>query len=290
MEDLIDKKASQDFDLARFKAFLDKIFSLIKKDKNELLSFEIVKQYLMPYNQSYVGVKSIPIKDIIGSEGRYRDFNKNFLPLGSSTRGRWVNIGKAHYKEIELPPIQVYKIGDLYFVKDGNHRVSVAKEKGMKYIDAEIIELKTKIPLKKEMNYNDLILKFEQTKFYESTKLKEMAPQADITLTKAGRYDILIEQIKAHHYLLNTLSLKQLKWEEAVKSWYNTVYMPIIKTIRDLKIMQSFPKNTESDLYIWLINYWNYLQEKSDSTVDTHSAAVDFKKQSGQILSKLKTE
>ncbi len=289
--DIIEKKVSQDFEKARFKAYINKILSKIKKDRNELLSFEIVKQYLIPYNQSYKGMQSIPIENIIGSEGRYRDFDKNFLPIQTSTRTRWENIDKAHYKDIELPPIQVYKIGDLYFVKDGNHRVSVAREKGMKYIDAEVIELKTKIPLKKNMDYNEIILKWEQMKFYEQTKLKEIIHNAEIILTKPGRYDILLEQIKVHHYLLNILSEKEVKWEEAVKSWYNTVYMPVINTIRKLKIMKHFPNNTETDLYIWLINHWNYLKENYDPNIDTHSAVLDFKKHYKQyILDKLKSK
>jgi len=291
MEEILDKKVIQDFERARFKAFINKILSKIKKDRNELLSFEIVKQYLMPYNQSYKGVQPIPIENIVGSEGRYRDFDKNFLPAQTNTRNRWESIDKAHYKDIELPPIQVYKIGDLYFVKDGNHRVSVAREKGLKYIDAEIIELKTKIPLKKDMDYNEIILKWEQMKFYEETGLKDIIPNAEIVLTKAGRYDILLEQIKVHHYLLNLLSGKEIEWKEAVKSWYNTVYLPIIKTIRELNIMENFPKNTEADLYIWLINHWNYLKENYDSNIDSHTAARDFKKHYKQyLLFKLKSK
>jgi hypothetical protein len=276
MKDIIDKKVSQDFEKAQFKAFINKIISKLKKERNELISFEIVRNYLMPYNQTYKGVQSIPIEKIIGSEGRYKDFDKNFLPVQDHTRKRWENIDKAHYEDIQLPPIQVYKINDYYFVKDGNHRVSVAREKGMKFIDAEVIEIKTKIPLTENVDYEKLILEYEKQKFYEETKFKEIFPNIEINLTKPGRYDILLEQIKAHQYLLELLSNKKLDLKEAVKSWYQSIYLPIIKIIRRLKIMENFPDNTETDLYIWLLNHWNFLR-KYDPNIDTLTAAKDFK-------------
>ncbi len=289
MDDLFDAKSSKDFDIARFKAFINKIISKIKNDKNELLSFEDVKKYLMSYNQSYKGVQTIKIDDIVGSEGRYGDFDKKFLPLQDSTKDRWENIDKAHYKNVELPPIEVYKIGNYYFVKDGNHRVSVAREKGMKYIDAEVIEIKTKIPLKKDMNYDEIILQWEKMKFYEETRLKELFPDADIKLTKFGRYDILLNQIKGHHHILEMLSSRKIEWQEAVKSWYKTVYLPLINTIREIDIMKNFPKHTESDLYIWILNHWKYLNEKYDTEIDTRSAAINLKKRASKdILNILK--
>ncbi len=284
-ESNIEKLASKDFEKARFKAALTDIFSAIKKDKSELLSFEVVRQALKPTNQTYKGVHPIPIDKIVGSEGRYKDFNRNFLPKIDNIKDRWTNVDKAHYKNIELPPIQVYKIGDAYFVKDGNHRVSVARQQGKKFIDAEIIELKTKVAVDKDIDYYKLIIKEEYLKFLENTHIDEILPDVKFEVTKPGRYDILLEQIRFHHYLLNTLSGKEVSWEEAVKSWYKTIYLPIIQLIHKHKIMKHFSGLTETDLYIWIINHWNFLKEHYDDSINTEQAAIHLKEHYSNYLS-----
>lgn len=277
MDELIKKKVSKDFDLARVKVFFSDMFSFLKKEGNELLSFEVVKKAVKPMNQVYQGVKAIPIENIKGSEGRYKDFDKQFLPRQSNTRGRWENIGTAHYKDIELPAIQVYKIGDVYFVRDGNHRVSVAKEKGKKFIDAEIIELKSKVFLEKDINYEHLILKEEYIKFIEQTGIDKILPDEKFEVSKLGRHDILLRQIKAHQKLLSSLAGNNASWDAAVHSWYNTIYFPVIQLIRKYKIMEHFKNLTVTDLYIWIIGHWNYLRARYDTSIKSEDAAIDLK-------------
>ncbi len=284
-DESIEKEANKDFDKARFKADLENIFSFIKKDKSELLSFEVVRQALKPTNQSYKGVHAIPINKIVGSEGRYKDFNRSFLPKIDTIRDRWKNVDKAHYKDIELPPIQVYKIGDVYFVKDGNHRVSVAKQQGKKFIDASVIELNIKVPIDEDIDYYKLIIKKEYVEFIEKTSIDKILPDVKFEVTKPGRYDILLEQIRFHHYLLNTLSEKEITWEEAVKSWYKTIYTPVIQLIHKYNIMKHFPKLTETDLYIWIINHWNFLKERYDKNINTEQAALHLKEHFSNYLS-----
>lgn len=276
MDDIIKKKVRTDFDLVRVKAFFNDLFSSIKKKENELLSFEVVKKAVKPMSQVYQGLHSIPIENIRGSEGRYKDFDKHFLPKQSSTRSRWENVGTAHYKNIELPPIQVYKIGDIYFVRDGNHRVSVAKEKGKKYIDAEIIELKSKVPLEKDIDYERLILKEEYLRFVEQTNIDKILPEERFEVTKPGRHDILLQQIKTHQELLSKLSGSNLKWESAVQSWYKTIYSPVVNSMDKHNIMKHFKTLTRTDLYIWIIGHWNYLRDRYHD-VKSEDAAIDLK-------------
>ncbi len=277
MSHFIEKKISEDFDRARFKSFFKALFSFFKKDENELLSFEKVRKAIRPVNQIYKGVRSIPLENIRGSEGRYRDFDKEFLPKEENMRHRWEHIDKAHYANKELPPIQVYQIGELYFVKDGNHRVSVAKEKGQKYIDAEIIELKSKVPLEKDMDYEKLILKEEYVRFIEETNIDVLLPGIKFEFSIPGRYDMILEQIYIHQKTLSTLAGREISLEQTIKSWYKSIYLPVKKIIKKYHIMRHFPDLTQADLFLWIIRHWNNLRERTVDNIDTEYAAIDFK-------------
>jgi hypothetical protein len=108
----------------------------LTKGENELLPYDEVRKHLPIRGQHDIGLQQVPISQIVGSLGRYRDFDRAFLPLQKRTKDRWVSIDKAQYEEVGLPPIETYKIGEVYFVKDGNHRVSVARERGQDFVDA----------------------------------------------------------------------------------------------------------------------------------------------------------
>ena len=114
-------QASSDFNKARTKALFNSIISILRPEKRELLSFYDVKKLIKTGSESYKGMQTVKIEDIAGSEGRYSDFNKAFLPKKEHLRKRWESIDKAHMNDVILPPIQLYKIGDMYFVRDGNH-------------------------------------------------------------------------------------------------------------------------------------------------------------------------
>src|SRR5437763_520589 len=114
-------QAQEDFARARRNAFLEAVASFLTRRPNELLSFEQVRQHIPIKGQVYRGVQTIPIAKVAGSVDRYDDFNRHFLPRQTNTQPRWENVDRAALAGISLPPIQVYKIGDVYFVKDGNH-------------------------------------------------------------------------------------------------------------------------------------------------------------------------
>ncbi|NIP41417.1 MAG: universal stress protein, partial [Aliifodinibius sp.] len=123
-------QAIQDFQRARRKADLQEIFSRITGKSTELLSYEEVRQKLHLRESGKKELKEIPLDKIVGSVGRYSDFSRNFLPLQDSAKSRWVSVMVETSSLKGLPPIDVYQIGDVYFVLDGNHRVSVARELG----------------------------------------------------------------------------------------------------------------------------------------------------------------
>ena len=121
---------------------------LLKRRSNELLSFDAVRSSLPVYGQSYRGVQEVPVDKIVGTtSNRYADFDRAFLPSQARTKARWKNIDELRLRDVNLPPVQVYQVGEVYFVRDGHHRVSVARQTGQNYIDAEVIEMQTRAPL-----------------------------------------------------------------------------------------------------------------------------------------------
>ena len=121
-----DNLANQDYERAVFKAIWRAVIAWMTGKNNELLPFDEVRDRLPLRGQHDLGLKEVRIDQIVGSLGRYRDFDRAFLPRQLHTKDRWLSIDKAHHRDIILPPVELYKLGEVYFVKDGNHRVSVA--------------------------------------------------------------------------------------------------------------------------------------------------------------------
>ena len=227
-------------------------------------------------------MKVIPIDKIIGSEGRYKDFDNNFFPKSSHLRNRWEHVDEAAIKEINLPPIKVYEIAGLYFVRDGNHRVSVAKARGTEFIDAEVVTLQSEIKLKKPDNINDIvkqIINYEKRLFYAETSFGDITDFWCLDFSRAGRYDVIYNHILTHKYFLNQKQKDEVSMEDAIISWFTKVYIPIISTIQKKKILKKFPKRTYSDLYVWIVRYWDDLKHKfGNNEIPIDIAVEDFTK------------
>jgi len=146
-------------------------------------------------------------------------------------------------------------------VKDGNHRVSVARRHGQKFIDANVIEIDISKPSAGEIDPLRRILREERSNFYKATKLKELIPSASIELTLPGGYEKLLDHISAHRWFMGEQKQEDVTWEEAVVSWYQSVYMPLIRVIRENKALVDFPERSEADLYLWIIEHLWYLRE-----------------------------
>ena len=204
----------------------------IQEPDEKLLSFDQVQELLRNRLGIDRGTQTIPIANIVGSVGRYRDFNRAFLPLSGADAERWKRLDVALNELRSLPPINVYQIGDVYFVRDGNHRVSVAKANGLTTIDANVTEIKARVSLTPDVDVDDLIIKAEYAHFLEQTGLDETRADQEIELTEPGRYRILLEHIEVHRYYLGQQWGREPSLEEAATSWYDTVYLPIIQAIR----------------------------------------------------------
>lgn len=275
-------QTEEDFAKARNKAFFNEIQHLLSPEEASLISLNDVKQLIRPINETYLGMKVIPIDKIIGSEGRYKDFDNNFFPKSSHLRHRWEHVDEAAIKSITLPPIKVYEIDGLYFVRDGNHRVSVAKARGTEFIDAEVVTLQSEIKLKKPNNMNDIvkqIINYEKRLFYAETSFGDITDFWCLDFSRAGRYDVIYNHILTHKYFLNQQQKDEVSMEDAILSWFTKVYVPIISTIQKKKILKKFPKRTYSDLYVWIVRYWDDLKHKfGNNEIPIDLAVEDFTK------------
>ena len=285
---IVSQQAASDFSRARGRAVLSQIQHFLNTDRNKLLSFNDVKDILKPKNEVYRGSQIVPIKLIVGSEGRYHDFNKYFLPKADHLRHRWQRVDEAHILDIILPPIQLYEVGGVYFVRDGNHRVSVAKMQDVEFIDAEVISLATEINIKPSMTTDELreaLITYEKNIFYEKTGFGDLTNYYDLNFSSPGRYDVIYNHILVHKYYLNENKEEEIPFSEALVSWYKNVYNPVITIIREQWLLVNFPGRTEADLYVWIIKHWDFLKKKYGA-YSLAKAAGDFSKKYGQSQGK----
>ena len=269
-------QARVDFETARRKAFWREVFSFLRGRPNRLLSWDEACDKLHVRGRVYRGVQPVPVNKIIGSVGRYRDFDRVFLPTQDVTAGRWRSIARARYADVSLPPVQLYKVGDAYFVLDGNHRVSVARECGVEFVDAEVIEVEARVPVTARLDARDLEIKGEYARFLERTRLDELRPGQQIEFTIGGGYERLLEHVAVHRYFMGLEQQRFIPEDDAVCDWYDNVYVPLVHIIRQQDVLADFPSRTEADLYLWIMDHQHYLRERFGPGVETGQAATHF--------------
>jgi nucleotide-binding universal stress UspA family protein len=274
--------ALDDFRRARSRAFLKELVARIRGESIELLSYEEVRQQLRAYASSDRGLQDIPLDAIVGSVGRYNDFTRDFLPRQDANKDRWARVMAASETLTGLPPIDVYKIGDIYFVQDGNHRVSVARQLGAKTIQGFVTEVQTRVPISPDTRPDELIVKAEYAEFLERTHLDELRPEADLSVTVPGQYPILEEHIAVHRHYMGNEQKRFIPEEEAVTHWYDHIYLPVIQAIREAGILRNFPNRTETDLYLWIAEYRASLEKEWGTEIKTEVAVLDLLKQEGR--------
>lgn len=273
---IYDTEAREDFVRARMQATLQRLLGALKLRSQELLSLQEVREVLRPGGETYRGMQTVEISRIVGSEGRYRDFTKSFMPRHDHLKHRWISVDKAHLRDIILPPVRLYEIGGLYFVRDGNHRVSVARAQGVGAVDAEVVSLTSQIPLDPGMTRNDLmraVIAYEKQLFYQQTRFGVLIPDYDLNFTATGRYDELLHHIYGHKYFINQQVSEEIPFEEALISWYRSVFRPVVDAIEAEHIMSRFPRRTQADLYMWIVKRWHVLKDWFGEDVPVNEAA-----------------
>jgi hypothetical protein len=269
-------QARLDFQRARFKAFVNRLWGTLLGQPTTLLSYDEIKEKLHIGGPIYRGVQTVHVDQIAGSLNRYHEFDRVFLPASDKLAPRWQSVNRAFYQEISLPPVVLYKVGQVYFVVDGHHRVSVAREQGQIYIEAEVRECATRVNLTPNIRLEDLEILGTKVKFLERTSLDTLRPDANIKVTIPDGFDRMLEHIAVHRYFMGLDWKRDITEEEAVTHWYDTVYMPVVQVIRDTDILKDFPGKTEGDLYLWVQDHQHVLVEGGQSLLPPETAARSF--------------
>jgi hypothetical protein len=282
-----DFQADKDFTRARRKAFLRRVGAFLRRDpgSNRLLSFDEVKNALRAVEQVYLGMRTVPVEKIVGSVGRHRDFDRAFLPSKGDLGDRWKRIDRLMHRAEELPPISLYKIGDAYFVRDGNHRVSVARQLGVEMIDAEVIELRSRVRVDSALTARSLLHKIEQRHLLERLPFDRVLPEVRVEFSDVGDYRKLATYIEAHGFRLSRLWKRYVSPEEALRDWYEYQYAPIAEMVREERVLGAFPGRTELDLYLWIVTHRERLAlEARDEAIPPEAAKEDILRKNRQRL------
>ncbi len=254
-------KSEDEFNRAQSKVLIENIMAGVNGSNLNLLSFDDVVQKLRLRNTVNKGLQDVPLKQIAGSCGRYTDFTRTFTPRRAGRdKERWRQIFTLATTGRGFPPIEVYKIDQVYFVRDGNHRVSVARKLGWKTIQAYVTELPTAITLKPDVQPDELLIKEECAIFLEKTRFHKLRPQADISFTTPGQYHRLLRQISVYHYYLFMNRRDIPRYDDAVIDWYDNFYAPMIERIKKSGVMRLFPHRTADDLLAWVVEHQQELQ------------------------------
>ncbi len=212
-----------------------------------LLPFEVLSTILQGYQQiPRRQPEMVPLDRIVGSVGRYKDFTRDFFPKSTSMAERWARVEEAMESLEGTPPIDVFRIGDVYFVADGNHRVSVARSFGFDCIEAYVTDVAVDCDLEPGDSLDEAITKAEHARFLGETHLDERVPFVDIYFTRPGGYLKLLEHVYIHRRLLSQEPGQDaggagVSLEDAAQDWYEASYCPIIQAIRDRQLHAALP-------------------------------------------------
>ncbi len=252
-----------------------------------LLDFNEVSRRLHLRNTRYRGVQSVPLDQIVGSMGRYRDFTRTFLPLHKNLRPRWESLAVYNLSTggQGLPPIEVFKAGHWYFVKDGNHRCSVARQFGISDIDAIVWEFTDVLPdTSPDEGIEGLLLRAEEQEFLATTGLDESRPDHCICLTQLGGYTDILSHIEGYREALARIDEADFSTQEAAAAWYDMLYESIVQLIREEDVLARFPHRTEADFFVWLMQHREEIEQTYSGPAQVHGAALAFRHQNSLSL------
>lgn len=263
------------FDSARRAAVMQDLLSHLLKRPADLLPFDEVRDRLHLRHVVDRGVQEVPLERIVGTVAREREFNRAFLPRDEKLRQRWEDLEELAEGARGFPPVELYRVGDVDFVVDGHHRVSVARAQGQPTIEARVKEFSTDVPLSADASIEDVLLKEGLAGFLEATGLVPSTAD-EFRVTEPNGYERLLDHISVHRYYRGIELKRPVSREEAVRSWYETVYRPMIETIRKSRILEEFPGRTETDLYLFTMVHLHHLRQRYGPTFPLSRAVRHF--------------
>jgi hypothetical protein len=248
---VLDKlESEEDWHNARRKVLYQEVVCLIKRCSVDLLSFEDVRSDLHLRQRFDRGLQEIPVDKIQGSVGRFDDFTSAFLPRKDHLRERWQGVDQV-MKQGKTPPIEVYQVDDIYFVVDGNHRVSVARQHGYETLEAYVTEFQTPFKPSGEAEVEEMLIQSEQAAFQEKAGAANAEVADSMIFTCSGCYQDITQQVEVYRREKEFLKGEPYSFEQAFPDWCDEVYLPSIAAIRDHNLVSRFPERTEADLFIW---------------------------------------
>jgi hypothetical protein len=255
----VTKSRDQAFSRARRAAFIQDILAPLRNRPADLLPFEDVRRTLQLGSRAYRGFQQVQLRKIVGSVARYSDFNRAFRPRTHTLRERWQRTLDARER---LPPVELYRVDDVYFVVDGHHRVSVARDAGARTIDAEVWEYETRVPVESNDAFNDILIRQEYLEFLEQSRLDVNRPEQRLVFTVPGRYRQLGKEIAQHREWLDRQHIYTVSYEEAAADWFDSVYAPMAKVIREQHVLAAFPGRTDADLIAYILHHRYALHDR----------------------------
>jgi hypothetical protein len=248
--------AEFDFSRARRQRALARLAARLRRadDVNHILPFEEVARALGRTGERRLGEQLIPLDSIVGTVDRSREFDRAFRPTSPRVRERWERINLAQRKGQAMPPIDVYRIGELHFVKDGHHRVSVAHALGHRDISAYVTEVLTEVGADREIRLRDLPLKSHQRLFYERVPLPhELREQ--IHLSDEWRYAALAEAVEAWGFRAMQARQEEMSRRDVAEAWFRDEYRPVLEMLREAQLIPKGVTDTEAYMEVAHLRY-----------------------------------
>jgi hypothetical protein len=241
--------AQSDFARARRRRALALLAARLRGEPDDvaiILPFEEVVEALGREGERALGLQTIEVDSIVGTVDRARDFDRDFRPTTPRLRERWERIAAAQRRGEPLPPIDAYRVGSLHFVRDGHHRVSVARAHGLRTIEAYVTEVVTRIPPHGGLRIGELALKSHERLFAERVPLPADARRR-IVLTDEWRYAALAEGVEAWGFRTMQSHRELLTREQVAQAWYREDYLPVVELLREAGMLGS---ETEAEAYM----------------------------------------
>lgn len=217
----------------------------------ELLPLDEATERLRPFARRYLGLLPIPVRQIVGTDSRKSDFDRDFRPRRPDIRERWQKVEHA-FPDAGFPPIVVYQLGDVYFVIDGHHRVAIARQQGVDAIDAEVTELRARWHLPADADIVELIHAEQERIFMDESGLGEARPDVRMRFSRPVGYVQLLETVQIHGYHLMLDTQRALPRHEIAVDWYEHVYAPTVEVIHKERLDEVCPEVTDPDRFLWV--------------------------------------
>jgi hypothetical protein len=260
---------------ARRAAFVEDALAAFAQRPSDLFDFEQVSEKLHLSTVCFRDLQTVALHQIVGSVGRYTEFTRAFLPRSDSLKERWQRVERLVTTRRDMPPVELYQVGEAYFVRDGNHRVSVAKQLGKTAIKAYVWEYEAPILLRPDTDVGSQLRQAAHAAFMDRTHLDRLRPEAEIRLTEPDGYEDLLREVEDYGRILSHIDGREIPQDEATALWYDMRYLAVLQTIRQHCVVDEFPDRTETDLYLWLSRNLAELDDHYGRRVSLGEAADD---------------